>query len=80
MENKQVTKEELEKLKEIQNESDTAVIELGRIGYQMAILKEQKRQLETKILNLQVKESDFSKILVEKYGDIKVDLETGTIS
>lgn len=80
MENKQVTKEELEKLKEIQNENDNSVIELGRVGYQMAILKEQKRQIEQNILALQIKESEFSKELVKKYGNINVDLETGTIS
>lgn len=80
MSQQKVTQEELEKLKEIQNQNDSSVIELGRIGYQMALLKEQKRLIEANILALQVKESDFSKVLVAKYGDIKVDLETGIIS
>ena len=80
MEDKKVTQEELEKLKEIQNENDSSVIELGRISYQMAILKERKKQIEQNIFALQVKESEFSNQLVEKYGNINVDLETGTIS
>lgn len=75
-----VTQEELDHLRKIQEENDRAVIELGRISYQRAILDNQEQVIKQNIISLQQRESEFSNKLVEKYGDIKVDLETGTIS
>jgi hypothetical protein len=75
-----VTQEELDHLRKIQEENDRAVIDLGRISYQRAILDNQEQTIKQNIMSLQQRESEFSNKLVEKYGDIKVDLETGTIS
>jgi hypothetical protein len=75
-----VTQEELDHLRKIQEENDRAVIDLGRISYQRAILDNQEQTIKQNIISLQQRESEFSNKLVEKYGDIKVDLETGTIS
>ena len=80
MSTKKVTQEELDHLRKIQEENDRAVIELGRISYQKAILDNQEQAIKKNILDLQQRESEFSNKLVEKYGDIKVDLESGTIS
>lgn len=80
MSEKKVTQEELDHLKKIQEENDRAVIELGRISYQKAILDNQEQAIKQNIISLQQRESEFSNKLVEKYGDIKVDLESGTIS
>lgn len=80
MSEKKVTQEELDHLRKIQEENDRAVIELGRISYQKAILDNQEQSIKQNILALQQRESEFSNKLVEKYGDIKVDLESGTIS
>ncbi len=80
MSQQKVTQEELDHLKKIQEENDRAVIELGRIAYQKAILENQEQSIKQSIISLQQREADFSSKLVEKYGDIKVDLETGTIS
>lgn len=80
MSEKKVTQEELDHLRKIQEENDRAVIELGRISYQKAILDNQEQTIRQNILALQQRESEFSNKLVEKYGDIKVDLESGTIS
>ena len=80
MSTKKVTQEELEHLRKIQEENDRAVIELGRISYQKAIIDNQEQAIKKNILDLQQRESEFSNKLVEKYGDIKVDLESGTIS
>lgn len=80
MSEKKVTQEELDHLRKIQEENDRAVIELGRISYQKAILDNQEQAIKQNILSLQQRESEFSNKLVEKYGDIKVDLESGTIS
>ena len=80
MSQQKVTQEELDHLRKIQEENDRAVIELGRIAYQRAILENQEQSIKQSIISLQQREVDFSSKLVEKYGDIKVDLETGTIS
>lgn len=80
MSQQKVTQEELDHLRKIQEENDRAVIELGRIAYQKAILENQEQSIKQNIISLQQREADFSGKLVEKYGDIKVDLETGTIS
>jgi hypothetical protein len=77
---KQVTKEELEQLKVVRDENDKFVIELGRIGYQKAILEAQEESIKKDIIALQQRELVFSDELVKKYGNINVDLETGTIS
>jgi hypothetical protein len=80
MSQQKVTQEELDHLRKIQEENDRAVIDLGRISYQRAILDNQEQTIKQNIMSLQQRESEFSNKLVEKYGDIKVDLETGTIS
>jgi hypothetical protein len=80
MSQQKVTQEELDHLRKIQEENDRAVIDLGRISYQRAILDNQEQTIKQNIISLQQRESEFSNKLVEKYGDIKVDLETGTIS
>jgi hypothetical protein len=80
MSQQKVTQEELDHLRKIQEENDRAVIDLGRISYQRTILDNQEQTIKQNIMSLQQRESEFSNKLVEKYGDIKVDLETGTIS
>jgi hypothetical protein len=75
-----VTEEELKTLQSIREANDTAVIELGRIYYQKTILESQEKVVKEDVILLQKKEEQFSNELVSKYGDIKVDLETGTIS
>lgn len=80
MSQQKVTQEELDHLRKIQEENDRAVIDLGRISYQRTILDNQEQTIKQNIISLQQRESEFSNKLVEKYGDIKVDLETGTIS
>jgi hypothetical protein len=75
-----VTEEELKTLQSIREANDTAVIELGRIYYQKTILESQEQVVKEDVILLQKKEEQFSNELVSKYGDIKVDLETGTIS
>ena len=72
--------EELEQLKVVRDENDKFVIELGRIGYQKAILEAQEESIKKDIIALQQRELVFSDELVKKYGNINVDLETGTIS
>ena len=78
-ETKKVTKEELEQLQSIRNESDRLIIDLGRINYEKIILESQEYNIKDSITILQQKELEFSNQLIEKYGKIKVDIESGDI-
>jgi hypothetical protein len=80
MENKTVTSEELDALKAISDKNDRCVVELGRIEYQKTILEQESHQIKQTIIELIASEKQFSDQLIAKYGDIKVDLETGIIS
>jgi hypothetical protein len=80
METKKVTEEELIALKAIRDRNDIYVIELGRIEYQKTILEQEANNVKNDIIKIIDEEKRFSDQLVAKYGDIKVDLETGIIS
>jgi len=78
-EENKVTQEELDALQAMRDESDKYVIDLGRLSYQKTIIESQEQNIKNNIVILQQKELEFSNNLVEKYGNIKVDLETGSI-
>ena len=80
MEEKKVTAEELVVLKAISDRNDRCVVELGRIEYQKTLLDQESSKIKNDIIRLIDEEKQFSDQLVTKYGDIKVDLETGIIS
>lgn len=80
MEQKRVTEQELSTLKSISDRNDRFVIELGRIEYQKAVLELESSKIKNDIIHILDEEKRFSDQLVAKYGDIKVDLETGNIS
>jgi hypothetical protein len=76
---KKVTEQELQQLQSIRNESDRLIIELGKINYEKIILQSQEENIKDSIIILQQKELEFSNELIEKYGKIKVDIESGDI-
>ena len=78
-ETKKVTEQELQQLQSIRNESDRLIIDLGRINYEKIILQSQEENIKDSIIILQQKELEFSNELIEKYGKIKVDIESGDI-
>lgn len=80
MEEKKVTQEELIALKAISDRNDRCVVELGRIEYQKTVLEQEANKIKNNIIKLIDEEKRFSDQLVDKYGDIKVDLETGIMS
>ena len=77
---KAVTTEELQELKNLRDESDRFVINLGQIQYQRILLDAQEKQLSKALLSLKEVEKQVTDRLVEKYGNVAVDIETGTIS
>lgn len=77
---KTVTPEELNELKALRDESDRFVINLGQIQYQRILLDAQEDQLSEALLKLKGAEKQVTDKLIEKYGNVTVDIETGTIS
>ena len=77
---KTVTTEELEELKALRDESDRFVINLGQIQYQRVLLDAQEGQLKEALLKLKGAEKQVTDKLIDKYGNVTVDIETGTIS
>ena len=77
---KTVTQEELQELKALRNKSDELIIHLGEIQYQKAILDAQEKQLKDSVVNLKLEEKSITDKLVEKYGNVSIDIETGTIN
>lgn len=77
---KKITPEELQELKKLRDQSDRLVIALGQVQYQRILLDAQEKQLSEDILALRAVEKQLTDRLVEKYGNVSVDIETGTIS
>lgn len=77
---KTVTPEELEVLKSLRDESDKYIINLGQIQYQRVLLDAQHDQLKEGLLKLKLAEKELTDKMMEKYGNVTVDIETGTIS
>lgn len=77
---KTVTPEELQELKAVRDEIDGQVITLGQIQYQRALLDFQEERLKLNLLETKEKEKEVTDKLLKKYGNVIVDIETGTIS
>jgi len=77
---KTVTTEELAALKALRDDSDRIVINLGQVQFQKLLLESQEEQLKDVLIKHKLKEKEVTDSLVEKYGNVSVDIETGTIS
>ena len=77
MANQKLTREELEKLQEIQQKNQALVNELGQIGLAQLNLDKRQENAEAYLENLRKDESAFAKELEEKYGTGSIDLEKG---
>ena len=79
MANKKLSKEEVAKLKDYQNDTNEIVGALGQIELQFELLEEKKEEVLEKFKKLRVDQSNLAKELTEKYGDGNLDLEKGEI-
>jgi len=79
MANKKLSKEEVAKLKDYQNDTNEIVGALGQIELQFELLEEKKEEILEKFKKLRVDQSNLAKELTEKYGDGNLDLEKGEI-
>ena len=76
-EKKFLTEEELNKLKEIQNQTQSLILELGEI--EMVKLQTEKRhEVAKSFLNeLSEREQQLTKSVFDKYGKCNINPETG---
>jgi|TARA_X000001382_G_scaffold45905_1_gene31005 hypothetical protein len=70
---KKLSKEELAKVTELTNKANQIAMQLGSLDVQKSLLREQFKEN-----NVLIEES--KKELMEKYGNISIDLQDGTIS
>ena len=70
---KKLSKEELAKVTELTNKANQIAMQLGSLDVQKSLLREQFKEN-----NVLIEES--KKELMEKYGNISIDLKDGTIS
>ena len=77
MENQKLTREELEKLQEVQQKQAALVQELGQIGLAQLNLDRRQDNAEKFLDQLREEESAFVKELEEKYGVGSIDIAKG---
>ena len=70
---KQLTQEELQQVKDLQDQVQQATLQLGNVEVR-------KIQLKETILNLQQAEEQLAKTLSDKYGVGTLDIDTGKIT
>jgi hypothetical protein len=79
-EKKFLEKEEKEKLNEIQDQTQSLIFELGEIEMIKISLDDRRKQAESFLEDISIKEKELTDSLSEKYGTINVDPKTGEIT
>ena len=77
METKVLTQDELQQIKDLQQEKSVLVEQFGIIEYRIQDLEQQKQSLKSALSDLKQKEIDLGKMLQERYGDGTINVEKG---
>jgi len=77
MEKQVLTQEEIQSLKNIQNNQSLLIKQLGTLEYRILILEKEKQKLKQTLQNQIETEEQIGKQLQQKYGDGSIDLEKG---
>jgi hypothetical protein len=75
-----ITEEELDQLKQIQEDSDQMIYELGRLQYQKMFIESDELTIKEELAKLTKKSNDFTKELNRKYGEVTINISTGEIT
>jgi predicted nucleotidyltransferase len=78
-ERKKLTEEEINSLKQLNQQYREFTAMLGNISLQEINLKKRKESVEKDILELMIKEQGLAQSLQSKYGEGEIVLETGEI-
>lgn len=77
MENKVLTKEEIQQLKDVREKNTQLVEQFGFIEYQLQSLFLQKEEISKNLKEVKSLEIVLGKQLQDKYGDGTINLEKG---
>jgi hypothetical protein len=77
MENQKLTQEELATLKELQQNGQTVIEELGQIEFAKFSLEQRRAKTEQFLTDLQKQEQEFVQTITNKYGIGSINPETG---
>ena len=77
MEKQVSTQEEIQSLKNIQNNQSLLIEQLGILEYIILVLEKEKQKLKQTLQNQLEEEEKIGKQLQQKYGDGNIDLEKG---
>jgi len=77
MEKQVLTQEEIQSLKNIQNNQSLLIEQLGLLEYKVLILEKEKQRLKQTLQNQIETEEQIGKQLQQKYGDGSIDLKKG---
>jgi len=77
MENQKLTQEELTTLKELQQNGQTVIEELGQIELAKFSLEQRRAKTEQFLTDLQKQEQEFVQTITNKYGIGSINPETG---
>ena len=77
MEKQVLTQEEIQSLKNIQNNQLLLIEQLGTLEYRILILEKEKQKLKQTLQNQLETEEQIGKHLQQKYGDGSINLEKG---
>ena len=80
METKVLTQEELAQLKNLREQQNSLLLDLGSIEYRMSLLEQTKIELKSRVLELERLNNELGAQLTEKYGNGRLNLETGEIT
>lgn len=72
--------QELQQLVNFQQQSEILIAQLGQLQYKKFQLETEKEYLKTQYQKIISEEIEISSKLKEKYGDVNIDLETGSIT
>ena len=78
-EKKFLTEEEKTTLKEIQNKTESIVVELGEISLIKIQVENRYETAKSYLTEISNQEKEFTKTLFDKYGKFNLDPETGEI-
>jgi hypothetical protein len=72
-----LTEQELQQIKELQQQQETLIANFGQIEYQIQVLELQKEKFIEQLEQIRIKETEVAKELSQKYGNGSIDLEKG---
>lgn len=77
MENKKLSKKELQPLKEYQEKINIIVVSLGKLDLQINSLENTKKNLIKEYQEIEISQQKIALELQDKYGEGNIDLESG---